>query len=79
MTENAGSKRQIEYVAPAPEVLEQVARGVCHKLAESDPSFKDADVVYGFAAFLSVVARMHANRLNKLKSSASSHSLDSGS
>jgi hypothetical protein len=79
MTEHAVSERQIVYVAPAPEVLEQVARGVCQKLAESDPSFKEPDVVYGFAAFLSVVARMHANRLNKLKSSGSSHSLDSGS
>jgi hypothetical protein len=67
---------QVEYIVPAPEVLEQVARGVCQKLAESNPSFNQTDVVYGFAAFLSVVARMHANHLNKLKHRVSSGSLD---
>jgi hypothetical protein len=64
MSEHYPPKRKTVYVPPAPEVLEQVARGVCEKMAESDPSFKQADVVYGFAAFLNVMARMHANRLN---------------
>ncbi len=79
MTERAVSGRQIVYVAPAPEVLIQVARDVCHKLGESNPAFNQSDVVYGFAAFLSVVARMHANRLNRLKSDAPSSSLDTES
>ncbi len=76
MAENTESKKHIEYIAPPPEVLEQVARGVCQKMAESDPSFNQPDVVYGFAAFLSVVARMHASRLNKLQSGGEPDSLD---
>ncbi len=67
MAEQGTSKKNITYVPPAPEVLEQVARGVCERMAESDPSFKRTDVVYGFAAFLNVMARMRANRLNSLK------------
>lgn len=77
MSEHAASKKDIKYVPPAPEVLEQVARGVCQKLAELDPSFNGPEIMYGLSAFLNVVARMHANRLNKLMSSADSNSLDS--
>jgi hypothetical protein len=69
MSEQVTSKKNIMYVPPTPEALEQVARGVCEKMAESDPSFKRSDVVYGFASFLNVMARMRANRLNALKNS----------
>jgi hypothetical protein len=78
MPECSISKKEIKYVPPTPEVLEQVARGVCQKMAELDPSFKRPEIVYGFSAFLYVMARIHANRLNKLKSSVDSSSLDSG-
>ena len=67
MPEQTAPKTNITYVPPNPEVLEEVARGVCETMAESDPSFKRSDVVYGFAAFLNVMARMRANHLNTLK------------
>jgi len=60
-------KRTVIYVPPPPEVLEKVARGVCRSMAESDPSFSQSDVVYGFAAFLNVMAQMRANHLNSQK------------
>jgi hypothetical protein len=77
MPECSISKKEIKYVPPTPEVLEQVARGVCQKLGELDPSFSVEETMYEFSAFLSAVAKMHANRLNKLKSSVDSSSLDS--
>lgn len=75
MTEQA-PKQQIVYVAPDPEILEWVARGVCEQMSESDPSFRQADVMYGFAAFLHVMARMRANRLNALRDKDETPSLD---
>jgi effector-binding domain-containing protein len=76
MAEQATTKTNITYVPPAPEVLEQVARSVCRKLADSDPLFNEPDVVYGFASFLSAVAKMHANHLTKLAKSTDIASLD---
>lgn len=69
MTEQSTIKMNVTYVPPAPDVLEQVARGVCESMAESDPSFEQPEVVYGFASFLNVMARIYANRLNALKNS----------
>ena len=76
MAEQTTTKTNITYVPPAPEVLEQVARSVCERMAESDPSFKQSDVVYGFASFLNVIARMRANRLNALRNSDNPTLLD---
>ena len=76
MTERANSKKKIIYVPPAPEVLEEVARGVCKRMAETDPSFQRSEIVYGFAAFLNVMARMRANRLNTLNESDDPNLLD---
>jgi len=76
MAEQDALRKRITYVPPTPATLEQVARGVCRKLAELDPSFDRPEIVYEFSAFLNVMARMHANRLNRLKLSADSNSLD---
>jgi hypothetical protein len=65
MADPVTSKKSVEYVPPTPDMIDAVARNVCRKLADSDPSFNEPDVVYGFAAFLSAVAKMHANHLNK--------------
>jgi hypothetical protein len=77
MPEYGASDKDIKYVPPAPELLEQIARGVCKKLAELDPSFEGPEIIYEFSAFLNIMARMHANRLNRLKSSTGSNLLDS--
>lgn len=69
MAEETTLKTNVTYVPPAPEVLEQVARGVCENMAESDPSFTQSHVVYGFASFLNLMARMRANRLNAMRNS----------
>ncbi len=70
------SKKNIKFVPPAPETIDTVARNVCRKLADSDPMFNEPDVVYGFASFLSAVAKMHANNLNKRAQRVDRTSLD---
>ncbi len=77
MAKNGVLKKRVEYVPPAPEVIDQVARDVCRKLAISDPSFDQPDVVYGLASFLSAVAKIHARHLNMLRCRAEVDSLDS--
>ena len=77
MTNEVNSNKNVTYVPPTPEVLEQVARGVCEKMAEINPAFKRSEVIYGFAAFLNVMARMRANRLNAFRENSSPRSLDS--
>jgi hypothetical protein len=77
MAENGVPKKRVEYVPPAPEVIDQVARDICRELAASDPAFNQPDVVYGLASFLSAVARIHARHLNRLKCRAEAASLDS--
>ena len=65
MVKSVLPKKNAEYVPPSQDTLDEVARNVCKKLSESDPSFSDPDVVYGFAAFLNAVARLHASHLNR--------------
>lgn len=76
MTKTVLPKKNAEYVPPSQDTLDEVARNVCRKLAESDPSFNEPDVVYGFAALLSAVAKMHANSLNKRGQSVDQMFLD---
>ncbi len=70
MTEN--SRKQVEYVPPPQAVIDQAAQSVCQKVAEGNPDFEPAKVVHGLAAFLSVLARMHASHLNRRGDSADS-------
>jgi hypothetical protein len=76
MSDHVTSKKRVEYVPPTADMIDEVARNVCRKLADSDPLFNEPDVVYGFASFLSAVAKMHANHLNKLTKSNDRMSLD---
>ncbi len=65
MTEQRDSKRKnIRYVAPSPELVEQIARKVCDKLAVAHPLCSHSEVVHSFTTFLSVVSRMYTNHLN---------------
>lgn len=66
MADHVTSKKGVEYVPPTPDMIDEVARNVCRKLAVSDPLFDEPEVVYDFASFLRAVAKMHANHLNKL-------------
>ncbi len=74
MAEN--TRKQVEYVPPPQAVIDQAAQSVCQKVAEDNPTFEPAKSVHGLAAFLSVLARMHASHLNRRRESADS--LDSG-
>ncbi len=76
MADQTTSKNNVKYVPPSPETIDAVARNVCRKLADSDPSFNEPDVVYSFASFLSVVVKIHANNRNKRSKNAALASLD---
>jgi hypothetical protein len=76
MADQTTSKNNVKYVPPSSETIDTVARNVCRRLADSDPSFNEPDVVYGFASFLRVVAKMHTNNRNKRSKNADPASLD---
>jgi len=62
----AEAKRlKVKYVPPTLEAIDQVAKAVCEQLAEENPGFRPPEVVQDLAAFLSVVARIHAAHLNQ--------------
>ncbi|CAG0966217.1 hypothetical protein PLCT2_01057 [Planctomycetaceae bacterium] len=63
MTEEKTLK--VKYVPPTLEVIDQVAKAVCEQLAAENPGFRPPEVVQDLAAFLSVVARIHAAHLNR--------------
>lgn len=63
MTETPRLK--VKYVPPSLEAIDLVAKAVCEQLAEENPGFHPPEVVQDLAAFLSVVARIHAAHLNR--------------
>lgn len=63
-----GSRRVI-YVPPSLAVIEQLARVICQRLAATNPMLDFEKITREFSAFLSVLARMHANRLNRRRDS----------
>ncbi len=45
MTQN--TRKKVEYVPPPQAVIDQAAQSVCQKVAEGNPDFEPAKVVYG--------------------------------
>jgi len=56
---------KVKYVPPSLEAIDLVAKAVCEQLAAENPGFRPPEVVQDLAAFLSVVARIHAAHLNR--------------
>jgi hypothetical protein len=63
-------------VAPMPEIVEEIARKVCGKLAEANPLLAQSEIVFGFAAFLNILSRMQADHLNHITGLDESDPLD---
>ncbi|MCC6973581.1 MAG: hypothetical protein IT322_06185 [Anaerolineae bacterium] len=62
----AEAKRlKVKYVPPTLEMIDQAAKAVCEQLAAENPAFRPPEVAQDMAAFLSVVARIHAAHLNR--------------
>ncbi|MEM6283010.1 MAG: hypothetical protein AAF787_12505 [Chloroflexota bacterium] len=59
-------KRPIEYHPPADERLEALVQQASERLAEryADDSYRHPDVVFGFSAFLKLLAKLKAQQLN---------------
>ena len=62
MSDTPKIKRNVEYVAPPADVLEDFAHQVCQRLGDE---FADPEIERGFADFLIVMSRILANNLNR--------------
>jgi len=62
MSTASDSPQPMSYHPPSHEVLEQFAFSACEELG---PEFHKPEVARGFADFLTTVARIHANNLNR--------------
>lgn len=62
MTSSSNSVPPTTYYPPSHEVLEHFAFSVCEELGSD---FDDPAVARGFANFLTTVARIQANNLNR--------------
>jgi hypothetical protein len=57
---------RVIYIPPASAIFDKLAREACHILAQQGNSgFDDPEVMYGFAAYLKLVAELTAKYLNK--------------
>jgi hypothetical protein len=62
MNDTPKIKRNVEYVAPPADVLEDFAHQMCQRLGDE---FADPEIERGFANFLIVVSRILAKNLNR--------------
>ena len=60
------ARRQVEYVPPEPQLVDQFAEDVCSRLAKKGSNAcSDPEVVDGFAEFLNHIVRVAAKNLNR--------------
>ena len=65
-------QRQIEYLPPSTEIIEEFARNVRAKLAETaEPLFDTGDVADEFGNFLKAINRIYAKNYQELEKSVS--------
>ena len=62
MSETSKTKRNVEYVAPPAELLEDFAHQACQGLGGE---YADPEIERGFADFLILISRILANNLNR--------------
>jgi hypothetical protein len=59
-------KRTIEYIPPETHMVDEYAYEVCQRLeGQSDPNYRNGQVVQGFTAFMRVITRMSAYELTR--------------
>ncbi|MBE2192897.1 MAG: hypothetical protein IAE83_01870 [Anaerolinea sp.] len=56
---------KVKYVPPSLEAIDLVAKAVCEQLGQENPAFRPPKVVQDLAAFLNLIARIQAQRLNQ--------------
>ncbi|CAG0937614.1 hypothetical protein TFLX_06559 [Thermoflexales bacterium] len=59
---------KVKYVPPSLEAIDLLAKAVCEQLAVENPAFRPPEVVQDLAAFLNLIARIQAQRLNQNRS-----------
>jgi len=61
------SKKRIEYVPPSDKEIHRFVNLVCDEMARKhdDPSYNTHEIVFGFANFLKVVARIKAKQMTE--------------
>lgn len=63
------SGRRVEYVPPSTEVIRQYSHAVCRQLSQSTVSTVGfTEVFQGFIAFVDVVVRIQAKKMNRKES-----------
>ncbi len=61
--------REVEYVPPPDEQIDEYVRSLCESLAQQDPAYRDFEVRSGLSSYLKLLAKVATQKMNALAES----------